>query len=167
MEVARLSRIGQEWRVKKLTRRRREEADAAYNNDCDSVGGIRKGRDRLGTGRGGEGTAAQDMKEEGEVTREGPGSGKPEHNRDNADHVGEGVRYAEDECFLVAGTWLGRWQAYVLSGVFEVLRKRVDAPRILREDCALYCSTYVRTCFWPNVSEGEREKVAYCFPTFC
>lgn len=79
---------------------------------------------------GGDDAAAQEEKEEvaaasGEGVAgkggEGAGGGQEEEQ-------GEGGRAGEEQWYLMAGTWLSRWHAYVLSGAGEDLDFPTPTP---------------------------------------
>ena len=122
LQVARLSRIGQERRKnRKLTRQRREKKRrSALNNGWD---GVRKGAEREGTGNDvGDDAAAQGAEEGGLVTTEAGGEGTdvdgPGKREDSRHDVDEDSISESEEWFLMAGTWISRWHAYILSGMY-------------------------------------------------
>lgn len=137
IQVARLSRSGHERSdKKKLDGQRQGKADyARQKNGCSDVqnGAL----DRL-AGHVVVDTATQDVKAGGadnagaveedlEGSRgsdEGDDEPEDENGADNGDDVGG----EEGKWFLLAGTWLARWNAYLQSGVLACLLDLARAP---------------------------------------
>lgn len=123
IQVAKLSRSSHERRdKKKLSRQRQAKDDSArHKNDCRDVqnGALNRLAEHVVRD-----TATQDMKEGGADNVEGnPGGSRGSEEGDGEPKVENGVDDGEDvggeegKWFLLAGTWLVRWNAYLQSGV--------------------------------------------------
>lgn len=140
VQVAKLSRSGHERSdKKKLSRQRQSKADSTrQKNDCSDV---QNGDIIRLAGHVVRDTATQDVKEGGADNVEGDPEGSrgrdegdDEPKGENGADDGEDVAGEEGKWFLLAGTWLARWNAYLQSGVLACFLDlaRVPAYFILR-----------------------------------
>ena len=134
IQVAKLSRSGHERRDKKnLARQRQSKADSArQKNDCSDV---QNGASNRLAGHVVRDTATEDVKEGGAHNVEGDPEGS--RGSDEGDDEPKGVNGADDsedvageegKWFLLAGTWLARWNAYLQSGVLACFLDLARAP---------------------------------------